>query len=171
MPMYEFYCGDCNTVFTFFSRTVNTDKVPACPKCHKHGLERMVSRFSVSGKAKEEAAAGSGDGPDPALGGERMEQAMTALASEAEGLDEENPKAAAGLMRKFSAMTGIRFGEKMEDALTRLEGGEDPEALEKDMEGIDESDLFKMDGAGGSEKKGSAGRKKAPSRDETLYEM
>jgi len=164
MPMYEFYCSDCNTVFTFFSRTVNTDKVPACPKCRRPGLERMVSRFSVSGKARAEA-------PDLPVDNERMEQAMTALASEAEGLDEENPQAAAGLMRKFSAMTGVRFGDKMEDALTRLEDGEDPEALEKDMEGLDESDLFKMDGAGGPEKKGKPGRKKAPSRDETLYEM
>jgi putative FmdB family regulatory protein len=172
MPMYEFYCSDCNTVYTFFSRTVNTDKVPACPKCRRPGLERMVSRFSVSGRAKEEVpGGGSGEGPDLALDGERMEQAMTALASEAQGLDEENPQAAAGLMRKFSAMTGIRFGDKMEDALTRLEDGEDPEALEKDMEGLDESDLFKVDGAGGGAEKKKAGRKKAPARDETLYEM
>jgi putative FmdB family regulatory protein len=170
--MYEFYCSDCNIVFTFFSRTVNTDKVPACPKCRRAGLERMVSRFSVSGRAKEEVSGkDSGEGPDLPVDSERMEQAMTALASEAEGLDEENPQAAAGLMRKFSAMTGVRFGDKMEDALTRLEDGEDPESLEKDMEGLDESDLFKIDGAGGGAEKKKPGRKKAPSRDETLYEM
>jgi len=35
MPIYEFYCEDCNTLFNFFSRTVNTDKQPPCPRCRK----------------------------------------------------------------------------------------------------------------------------------------
>ena len=26
MPIYEFYCPDCNTLFNFFSRTINTSK-------------------------------------------------------------------------------------------------------------------------------------------------
>jgi putative FmdB family regulatory protein len=167
MPMYEFYCGDCNTVFTFLSRTVNTDKVPPCPKCKRVCLERMVSRFAVTGRAKEVPAGGAGEGPDLPVDEARMESAVAALASEAE----ENPRAAAGLMRKFSSMTGIAFGDKMEDALSRLEAGEDPEALEKDMEGLDEKDLFRIDGADGAAKRGIARRKRAPQRDETLYEM
>ena len=31
MPLYEFFCPDCNTIFTFFSKTVTADKVPAMP--------------------------------------------------------------------------------------------------------------------------------------------
>jgi hypothetical protein len=27
MPMYEFYCPDCNTIFTFLSKSVNTEKI------------------------------------------------------------------------------------------------------------------------------------------------
>jgi len=172
MPMYEFFCRDCNAIFTFFSRTVNTEKTPSCPKCRRPGLERMVSRFAVTGRAQESGAGDDkGEGPGLPVSGERMEKAMETLASEAENIDENNPTAAAGLMRRFSTMTGVKFGEKMEDALSRLEAGEDPESLEKDMAGFDESDLFRIDGAAGPEEKRKTGRKKAPSRDETLYEM
>ena len=170
MPMYEFFCGDCNAIFTFFSRTVNTEKIPQCPKCGQTGLERMVSRFAVTGRAQE-GAPGEGEGPGLPVAGERMEKAMEAMASEAESVDENNPEAAAGLMRKFSAMTGMRFGDKMEDALGRLEAGEDPESLEKDMADLDENDLFRMDGAAGPEEKRKTGRKQPPQRDEMLYEM
>ena len=54
---------------------------------------------------------------------------MEALASQADGIDENNPRQTAELMRKFSAMTGLRLGDKMEDALARMEAGEDPESL------------------------------------------
>lgn len=174
--MYEFYCPDCNTIYTFFSRTVNTDKLPPCPESHGHRLSRMVSRFAVTGRAHEAgepgSASGAGDTPDLPVDRGRMEKAMEAMASEAEGMDESDPRKAADLMRRFSSMTGLKLGDKMEDALSRLEAGEDPESLEKDMEGLEEKDLFKIDGANeGSGKKNLSVRKKAPLRDDTLYEM
>ena len=48
MPIYEFYCKDCHTIFNFFSRTVNTEKQPACPKCARPELERKMSVFAIS---------------------------------------------------------------------------------------------------------------------------
>ncbi|MDP3283707.1 MAG: zinc ribbon domain-containing protein, partial [Desulfobacterales bacterium] len=33
MPIYEFYCQDCNTIYNFFSKSVNTKKSPNCPMC------------------------------------------------------------------------------------------------------------------------------------------
>jgi len=171
MPMYEFFCPDCNTIFTFFSRTVNTEKTPVCPKCRRPGLERMISRFAVTGRARE-STPGEGEGNLGQLDTGRMEKAVEALASEAEGVDENNPRQAADLMRRFSAMTGLRLGDKMEDALSRLEAGEDPEALEKDMADLDESDLFKLDKADeASGGKSPSARRKAPLRDETMYEL
>ena len=175
MPMYEFFCPDCNTIYTFLSRTVNTDKKPACPQCKRPDLDRMISRFAVTGKAKEPSAGegpeGGGAMPDLPIDEARMEKAMETLASQAEGIDEENPRQAADLMRKFSELTGLKLGDKMEDALSRIEAGEDPEALEKEMEGLDESDLFKLDGIGEGATKSKAVKKRAPMRDETLYEM
>ena len=69
----------------------------------------------------------------------RMEGALTQLAGEAEKIDENDPKAAAELMRKFSSMTGVEFGGGMEEALSRLEAGEDPEQIEKEMPGLGDS--------------------------------
>ncbi|NLG17119.1 MAG: zinc ribbon domain-containing protein [Fibrobacter sp.] len=164
MPMYEFYCNDCNTIYTFFSRSINTEKSPQCPKCHKDGLKRMVSRFAVTGSSKEnDADPGEHDLP---FDESKMERALESLASEAESINEDDPRQAADLMRKLSSMTGLKLGDKMEEALCRMESGEDPEAIGQEMEGLDENELFKIDLAG---KAGS--RKAAPARDETIYDM
>lgn len=165
MPMYEFYCSDCNTIFTFFSKSVNTEKTPHCPKCEKNTLSRMVSQFAFTGKAKG-GENGEGEMPDIAIDESKMERAMEALASEAESISEDDPRQAANLMRKLSSMTGLKLGDKMEEALSRMEAGEDPEAIEQQMGDIDENDLFKQNAGGAGSR-----RKKMPMRDEAMYEM
>jgi putative FmdB family regulatory protein len=52
MPIYEFYCPDCNTLFNFFSRTINTAKQPTCPKCRTRTLERQMSAFAFHRKGQ-----------------------------------------------------------------------------------------------------------------------
>jgi putative FmdB family regulatory protein len=165
MPMYEFYCSDCNTIFTFFSKSVNTEKTPLCPKCEKSTLSRMVSRFAFTGKSKGDDNA-EGEMPDISIDESKMERAMEALASEAESINEDDPRQAANLMRKLSSMTGLKLGDKMEEALSRMEAGEDPEAIEQQMGDIGENDLFKQNAGGTGSRK-----KKTPVRDETMYEM
>ncbi len=162
MPIYEFYCADCHTIFNFFSKRIDTETSPKCPKCKKRKLGRQVSMFAAVSGAKD-----SGDMEDLPFDESRMEGALTQLAGEAERIDENDPKAAAELMRKFSSMTGVEFGGSMEEALKRLESGEDPEQIEKELGDLMESD----DDAFTVAQKG--GRKKArpPERDETLYEM
>ena len=171
MPMYEFYCPHCNMIFTFLSKTVTTEKRPPCPRCSRDSLNRMISRFAVTGRAKEGGDTEGGEGMEKLPFDEsKMEKAMETLASEAEHMNEEDPRQAANLMRKLSDMTGLKLGDKMEEALTRMESGEDPEAIEAEMGELGENDLFKLDeiGGTGTNRKGS---KKAPVRDETLYEM
>jgi putative FmdB family regulatory protein len=163
MPMYEFYCHSCNTIYTFFSKTVNTEKTPDCPACKTSTLTRQVSRFSFTGSSRKDQENDS-EFPDLSIDESKMERAMQALASEAENINEDDPRQAANLMRKLTDMTGLKLGDKMEDALSRMEAGEDPEAIEQQLGDIDESDLFKLDSAKSS-------RQKRPVRDETLYEM
>jgi putative FmdB family regulatory protein len=171
MPMYEFYCPDCNTIFTFLSKTINTEKKPPCPKCKRPDLFRMISRFAVTGKAVKKGDGEEGGGKESLpIDESRMERAMEALASEAEHIDENNPRQAADLMRKFSSMTGLKLGDKMEDALAKLEAGADPESLEAEMGDLDENDLFKLDGAGGKGP-GRVRSHTAPLRDEKIYDM
>ncbi len=167
MPIYEFFCADCNTIFNFFSPVPNTEARPACPKCKRPNLQRRVSRFAtLKHKGEEE--------PDPFGGMDeaRMEKAMEALAGEMEGLEDgegaKDPRAMARFMRKFTQMTGMEAGPKMEEMLRRLEASEDPEALEGEMGGDDMTDdeamaeFFKM-------KKAAREKQKKPKEDETLY--
>lgn len=163
MPIYEFYCPDCNTLFSFFSRTINTDKRPTCPRCKTRTLERQMSAFAVTGRAK----AGGEDDELP-FDESKMEKAMQVLASEAERINEDDPRQAANLMRKLTDMTGMELGAGMEEALSRMERGEDPERVEAEMGDLLESeDPFILPG-----KKGGGGSvRKAPTRDDTLYDL
>jgi putative FmdB family regulatory protein len=163
MPIYEFYCQECNTIFSFFSRTVNTRKAPACPRCGRPKLSRQVSLFAVTGKAREE-----GDPADLPFDEGRMERAMQMLAGEAENISEDDPKQAARLMRKLTDMTGLPLGDGMTEALQRMEKGEDPEKIEAEM-----GDLLEGDDPFQLKKKsrGGAGPQRAPRRDDTLYDL
>jgi len=163
MPIYEFYCISCHTIFNFFSRSINTKKRPKCPQCKVETLERQMSSFALTGRAK-------GDDPmdDLPVDESKMEQAMQMLAGEAERIPEDDPRQAANLMRKLTRMTGLELGAGMEEALHRMESGEDPEQIEADMGDILESeDPFQV----AAKKGGEAARRSAPKRDETLYDL
>ena len=164
MPIYEFYCSTCNTVYKFFSRSVNTEKIPNCPECKNVALERQVSLFaSISGKTDE---TGSEDDL-PQMDEAKMERAMSMLASEAEGMNEDDPRQAAMLMRKLSDATGLKMGAGMEEALSRMERGEDPDKIEEEMGDLLEGeDPFVV---GTKETKGI--KKRRPKVDERLYDL
>lgn len=163
MPIYEFYCKDCHTIFNFYSKTINTTKVPTCPKCQKTELTRQISLFAVTGRAEE------GGDEDFPMDESKMEKAMEWMARETENINEDDPRQAANLMRKFTDMTGVELGPGMQEALSRMEGGEDPEQVEAEMgDALESEEPFIMPG-----KKGIRSLKKQlpPQKDETLYEL
>jgi putative FmdB family regulatory protein len=163
MPIYEFYCDDCNTIFNFFSRSVNTTKKPKCPHCRRKTLSRRMSAFAVAGRAKEGA-----DGEDLPFDETRMEKAMQALAGEAESINEDDPRQAANLMRKLTDMTGLELGPGMTEALRRMERGEDPDQIEAEMGDLLEGeDPF----LAGGKRSARGGRRPPPLRDDTLYDL
>ena len=170
MPIYEFYCGDCHTIYSFFARRVDTVTVPACPKHVGHKLQRQMSRFAISRGRGETPEADAGGPPD--MDDEKMEQAMMQLAGEAEGLNEDDPQAMARMMRRLMDTTGMRMGEGMEEAIRRMEAGEDPDKVEEDLgEVLDSEDPF---GSGGSEGRLKALRRRlseAPNVDPEVYDM
>ena len=168
MPIYEFYCRNCHTIYSFFARRVDTQTVPACPKSDKHQLQRQMSRFAIS--------KGRGDAPESDAGmptdmdDEKMEQAMMQLAGEAEGLNEDDPQAMARMMRKLMDSTGMRMGAGMEEAIRRMEAGEDPDKVEEDMgDVLDSEEPFT---AGESRLKAIKRRMtEAPNVDPEVYDM
>ena len=164
MPIYEFYCEDCHTIYNFFSKSMNTTKKPKCPSCKTKTLSRQMSAFAFTGKAKEDS-----DMDDLPFDEGKMEKAMNMLAGEAENVNEEDPRQAANLMRKLTDMTGMELGSGMQEALKRMEAGEDPDAIEAEMgDLLEDEEPFMM-----PEKKGRAkgARRAAPRRDETLYDL
>lgn len=167
MPIYEFYCPSCHRVFNFLSRRINTDGQPRCPKCAGAGLRRLPSSFAISKGRKEEPAAES----MPDIDESRLERAMESLAGEAEGMDEDDPRQAAHFMRRMFEAAGMPVGEGMEQALKRLESGEDPEKVEAEMGDVLEEDPFAAAKAAGSVASRLRRRFVPPSVDPTLYEM
>lgn len=163
MPIYEFYCDDCHTIFNFFSRTVNTTKQPRCPRCKTRTLTREISVFAIGGRARED------DGAEELPFDEsKLEQAMQVLAREADHIDEDDPRQAANLMQKLTDMTGVKLGPGMQEALQRLKDGEDPDEIEAQMGALlEDEDLLILPA-----KKGKTARRYLPpKRDETLYDL
>jgi putative FmdB family regulatory protein len=164
MPIYEFYCSACNTIYNFFSKSVNTGKIPLCPTCKDMPLTRQMSVFAAitGGGAREEASEDFLGGVDEG----KMEKALMQLAAEAETLREDDPRAAAQLMRKLSDATGMKLGDGFEEALHRLEKGEDPDRIDEELGGLlSEEDPF------AAKKKGARSTGRRPRRDETLYDL
>jgi len=162
MPIYEYLCPECNVVFSFMVRNVKKAKRAYCPRCgNTKTMEKVLSRFAFSGRTRKgsdasgaDSAAGSGGDDMPDLS-PKQEQEMMRLMSQMEGIDEEDPKQIGTFMRKMSEITGESLEPEMEEAVRRLEAGEDPDKIEEDL-----GDLGMGDG-------GMAG----PSYDDGMYSL
>ncbi len=186
MPIYEFYCPDCHTVFSFFSSRIDTAVRPACPQCERPDLERKPSRFAALSGAKPGGAGAEldGDDNDPLAGldEERMAGVMDSLAAEMEGMDDsaqQDPKQLARFLARFQEATGLEAGPKMEEMMARLKEGADMDELEAEMGGAGPEGGGEFGEEGGGEpddfsdffraKRAAAARRKAPRVDETLH--
>ena len=116
MPIYEYYCGVCRKRVSVFFRTMSSasDANAVCPQCSGQQLRRLVSRVAVlkSEESRMDALA------DPSL---------------MAGLENEDPRALAHMMRKMSDEMGEPLDGEMTEVLGRLESGESPEAIEQSM--------------------------------------
>jgi putative FmdB family regulatory protein len=161
MPIYEFYCRKCNTVYNFFAKSATTDKIPNCPACKRVKLKRQMSIFAVPSKGRD--ASMDDDMPiDPST----LEKVMGTIASEAEKMQEDDPRMAARLMRQLTK-AGLKFGPGMEEAISRLEKGEDPEQIEAEMgDLLENEDPFILQA-----QMKQKGKKSKPRVDDTLYDL
>jgi putative FmdB family regulatory protein len=164
MPIYEFYCKKCHTVFNFYSPRVNTEKIPRCPHCKTVFLQRQMSIFANPSRGRGDQGETEGDLPfDEA----KMEKAMAMMAGEVGHLDENDPRQAAKLMRKLSEATGMNMGDAMEEMLARMEKGEDPDKIEAQLgDALEGADPFSP-----QPKKKRSHRTAKPRVDETLYDL
>jgi putative FmdB family regulatory protein len=137
MPIYEFACPKCRRIYSFLSKRVKPDHLPACPKCGNKKLSRQLSRFAMTRGLQEAPAAGLGEenGPPlPDMDDPRVERAMMEMERDMEGLDENNPRHMAHMMKKMKdLMPPGSIPKELAVAIKRLEAGEDPEKIEADM--------------------------------------
>lgn len=175
MPIYEFYCPNNHRIYSFFARSLAyAGRTPLCPDNPKHRMERMMSSFAVTGRAKEKAdMPPGGDADNP-----RMEAMMAEMEREISGVTADNPdpRQLASLMRKMTAVTGEKMPVPVEEMIRRMEAGEDPERIEQDM-GSQLDDMGGEEGGhdgqdGDMSVKARLRRLRGkPRRDPTLYEM
>ena len=116
MPIYEYRCHNCGRKVSIFWPTFSSinEETPRCPRCGSENLTRLISRVAVvrSEEARLEALA------DP---------------SNLAGLDENDPRSIARWMKRMSAEIGEDLGDEFNEVIDRLEAGQSPEEIEKEM--------------------------------------
>ncbi|MBI5288525.1 MAG: zinc ribbon domain-containing protein [Chloroflexi bacterium] len=112
MPIYEYGCLDCRKRTSVFVRSVSSPVTAACEHCGGKKLSRLMSKFAV-----HPAAVNFDD------------------ESSFADLDENDPRQMARLMRQMSEEAGEDMDPETGDMISRLEAGEDPEAVMADAEG------------------------------------
>jgi len=159
MPIYEYSCPDCRRIFQFLSKRLQPKRKPACPKCGNKKLTKEISQFAAL-----KGAAAPGGGPDlDSLDSPKMERFMREMERDMGHLDENNPKHMAHMMRKMQdALPADMMPKEMNEAIRRLESGEDPEKIEEDMGEV--FDQFMGDEGGGKAGGGFT-------KDRGLYDM
>jgi len=137
MPIYEYACPRCRAIYSFFSKRLQPDREPACPKCGGRDLRRVLSPFSALRGAKEpppSAGGGEGASAGPDLDDPQVLQAMEEIERDMGRMDERNPRHMAQLMKKMKAvMPPGSLPPELDTAIRRLEAGEDPDKVEADL--------------------------------------
>lgn len=49
MPIYEYFCDDCQKTFEVFVRSINTPVTPVCPDCGGQHVQKEATAASAVG--------------------------------------------------------------------------------------------------------------------------
>lgn len=125
MPIYEYTCQDCHRRVSLLWRSFTDaeSRQAVCPRCGGSNLTRLISRVAVLRSENSRLDSLT----DPAVPG---------------GLDEDDPKSLARLMRQMADETGEELGPEFEEVIGRLEAGEDPESIDRAMPDLGGADDF-----------------------------
>lgn len=119
MPIYEYRCQECRRRFSVFWRSFSKVEKGdvVCKHCSSPHVKRLVSRIRVL-RSEENIAS---DMTDPSTWG---------------NFDEDDPKSLGRFMRKMANQMGEEadeLGSDFEEVMDRLETGQSPENIEKEM--------------------------------------
>jgi putative FmdB family regulatory protein len=120
MPTYEYRCSDCGKRVSIFQSYEDYGREPVqCPNCGSENLKRLITRVRV-------------------LRSEESRLESLADSSAWDGLDEEDPRAMAQMMRKMGDELGEDLPPEFDEVVDRLEAGESPEEIEQSMPDLGE---------------------------------
>ena len=124
MPSYDYRCDTCSKRSAIYQtyEEYGGSKVK-CPHCGSEDLHRIIGRIRI---AKSEDSRLE-DLSDPSSWGD---------------IDENDPKSMAKMMRKMGNELGEDMPAEFDEVVDRLESGEDPEQIEKDMPDLGDGDDF-----------------------------
>jgi putative FmdB family regulatory protein len=122
MPTYDYHCVECKTRFEIFLTYVEYGQEEViCPACGSGNIRRRIGKIRI---AKTEES--------------RLE-AMVDPAKLA-GM-EDDPKSLGRLMRQMGDELGEDIGPEFDEVVSRLEKGQDPEQIEKEMPELGETPM------------------------------
>lgn len=138
MPNYEYRCLSCHRRFEVFMSFKEYGTRPViCPHCQSTEVQRRIGRirFARSEDSRMDSMA------DP---------------SSLAGL-EDDPRALGRMMRQMSSETGEEIGPEFNEVIDRLEKGQSPEDIEKELPDLGEAGGGMGDMSGGMGDMGDLG--------------
>lgn len=163
MPFYEFYCGACHRIFNFYSRKIETEKTPNCPRCAAN-MQRMISSFIALKDIHNNKDTGGFATNDDS----QLLKAQMFLASEMQKIDSNNPRQVATVLKKVGDLTGNHLGQELQSILTKIEQGGNINELQLEMENILTKYEERSESEFGTHKEKSS---IPPSTDAEVYEL
>jgi putative FmdB family regulatory protein len=122
MPTYDYHCVECKTRFEITLSYAEYDQEEvSCPACGSGNIRRRIGKIRIA-KTEESRLE---DMVDPAK-----------LA----GM-EDDPKSLGRFMRQMGDELGEDIGPEFDEVVSRLEKGQDPEQIEKEMPELGETPM------------------------------
>jgi len=126
MPLYDYICLDCHQRFDVFMTYSEYGARPVtCSHCQSENVRRRVPRVRMAKSEESRMDDLAGDFSDP-----------SALA----GL-EDDPQAMGRMMRKMGRELGEEMPPEFDEVVDRLEKGQSPEEIEKEIPDLGEGGM------------------------------
>lgn len=126
MPVYEYRCNSCKRKVTLSYKTYAEydAATPTCSYCGSTDLTRLISRVAFKRSSVVSRMMASAD--DDSASFDDFD------------FDENDPRQMGRLLREMSDEMGEDMGPEFDEVVTRLERGEDPEAIESSLPDVPE---------------------------------
>lgn len=123
MPAYEYRCLDCRKRFERFmsySEYNSHSAAITCPHCGSSAVQRRIGRIRIA----------------------HSDESRLANLADPDNLDgvDQDPRALGKMMREMSGQIGEDMGPEFHEVVGRLEKGQTPDEIERDLPDLAEGD-------------------------------